>query len=215
VSSVVKGEPLAPGTLPRGRHNLPSHVVQASQRSRLLTAMLESVGEKGYAATTVPGVVARAKVSRNAFYELFEDKTDCFLALCDELANQMLDEITVVERGAGWLDALRTGIARYLRFWQDRPAFSRTYLVELPTAGARAVAQRDRQYARFREVFSGLAAWARAEQPDLPPLRPMTTRAIVLAVTELVSEEVRARRTDRLAELEDEIMFLIVTLLQA
>jgi AcrR family transcriptional regulator len=178
--------------------------------------MLQSVGEKGYAATTVPDVVARAKVSRNAFYELFEDKTDCFLALCDELANEMLDEITVIDdRDAGWLEALRTGTARYLRFWQERPSFSRTYLVELPSAGARAVAQRDRQYARFREVFEGLAAWARAEQPDLPQLRPLATRAIVLAVTELIGEEVRAGRTGRLVKLEDEIVSLIVTLLTA
>ena len=33
----------------------------------------------------VDQVVARARVSRNAFYELWRDKTDCFIALCDEL----------------------------------------------------------------------------------------------------------------------------------
>ena len=91
VSSDVKAEPFAP--LPRGRHNLPLSVVRASQRERLLHAMLECVADRGYEATTVPGVVAAAKVSRNAFYALFADKADCFLALCDELAGEVLESM--------------------------------------------------------------------------------------------------------------------------
>jgi AcrR family transcriptional regulator len=212
MSPDVKGEPAALAPLPRGRHKLPAHAVRASQRERLLAAMLDSVAEQGYEATTVPQVVARARVSRNAFYELFADKTGCFLALCDELATELLDEIVVTD-APDWLTALRAGTGRYLRWWRDHPAFSRTYLVELPAAGARAVAQRDRQYVRFRETFEALAARARVEQPRLPPLPPLRTRATVLAVTELVAEEVRAGRTARLASLEDDVVGLIVSLL--
>ena len=208
----VNEEPDALPSLPRGRHNLPMQAVRASQRERLLRAMLESVGTRGYEATTVPQVVADARVSRNAFYALFADKTDCFLALCDELATEVLDAIATPTE-TDWLDALRAGTARYLRWWQERPAFSRTYFVELPSAGAPAVEQRDRQYAQFRAMFDRIAAWARAQQPDLPPLRPFATRAIVLAVTELIAEEVRAGHIGRLSELEDEVVHLIVLLL--
>jgi AcrR family transcriptional regulator len=210
VSPDVKAEP--PETLPRGRHNLPASVVRASQRERLLRAMLESVAEHGYDGTTVPQVVAGAKVSRNAFYALFADKADCFLALCDDLAGEVLDDISNPTEDH-WLAALRSGTGRYLRWWQERPAFSRTYFVELPSAGARAVEQRDRQYERFVAMFDGLAAWARAQQPDLPPAGPLATRAIVLAVTELVAGEVRAGRTARLTDLEDDVVDLIVLLL--
>ena len=215
VSPDVKGQPSegVPPELPRGRHNLPVHVVRASQRRRLLDAMLDSVADHGYEATTVPAVVARAKVSRNAFYALFHDKVDCFIALCDDLAEQILAEMNATAEASDWVHALRTGTERYLAWWSERPAFSRTYFVELPTAGARAVEQRDRQYARFRELFDALGAWARAQQPELPPLRPLATRTIVLAVTEIVAEEVRAGRTERLIELTEEIVFLIATLI--
>ena len=118
------GGPAPLPVLPRGRHNLPVEVVRASQRERLLQAMLAIVAERGYEATTVPQVVAAAKVSRNAFYALFADKTDCFLALCDELASEMLAELSQ-PAGDGWLDTLRQGVDRYLRWWQERPAFSR------------------------------------------------------------------------------------------
>jgi AcrR family transcriptional regulator len=196
--------------LPKGRHNLPAQVVRASQRERLLEAMLASVADRGYAATTVPQVVADARVSRNAFYELFADKTDCFLALCDELAGHMLAELSSLE-GGDWVELLRTGTARYLRFWSERPAFARTYFVELPAAGPRAVEQRDRQYGRFRELFEQLARLAR---PDDSPPR-LVPRMIVVSVTELIAEEVRAGRTERLADLEAELVDLMARLLTA
>jgi AcrR family transcriptional regulator len=212
VSPDVKAEPDAPATLPRGRHNLPRSVVRASQRERLLAAMLDSVATRGYEATTVPLVVAEAKVSRNAFYALFADKTDCFLALCDELAAEVLADIANPAED-NWADALYAGTVRYLRWWQERPAFSRTYFVELPSAGLRALEQRDRQYERFRQMFEGLAAWARSQDPGLPAPNPLAIRAIVVAVTELVAEEVRAGRTDRLIDLADDVVELISLLL--
>jgi AcrR family transcriptional regulator len=176
--------------------------------------MLELVGEQGWEATTVPEVVARARVSRNAFYALWRDKTDCFIALCDELTDAMFRDISRPE-GDDWMASLRSGVRRYLEWWQERPAFSRTYFVELPLAGRRALDQRDRQYPRFRTLFDQLAGWARAQDPALPPLRPLATRAVVLSVTELVAEEVRAGRADKLEELEEELVALIATLLTA
>lgn len=198
--------------LPRGRHNLSLAEVRSSQRARLLAAMLELVGQQGYAATTVPQVVARARVSRNAFYELFEDKLDCFLVLSDELADEIL-QLVVDTDAPDWISALRSGLRRYLNWWQERPAWTRAYLVELPAAGPPAVEQRDRQYARFVEMFDTLAAWARTEQPDLPPLRALNTKMIVLGVTELLADQVRRGRGDRLVELEDELIFWIVLML--
>src|SRR3954469_22084641 len=176
--------------------------------------MLDSVAEHGYEATTVPEVVAAARVSRNAFYALFGDKLDCFLALCDEAATEMLDALLAQRDQADDLvDALRTGAGLYLRWWQDHPTFSRAYFVALPTAGPRAIEQRDRQYARFREMFEALGAWARAQDHDLPPLDPLVPRLLVVATTELVAEEVRAGRIDRLPELEDQLVAVMVRLL--
>src|SRR4051794_21015716 len=147
--------------LPRGRHKLSAEAVRASQRERLLRAMVELVGENGYADTTVPMVVSAARVSRSSFYALFTDKTDCFLAACDDMSSDMLEQLVALGAEDDWVRALNIGMERYLQWWQRRPAFSRAYFVELPAAGTRAVQQRDRQYARFRELFAALAARAR------------------------------------------------------
>src|SRR4051794_41965493 len=131
--------------------------------------MLANVAERGYEATTVPLVVATARVSRNAFYELFDDKIDCFLALCDELAGEMLDQLLGLAGADDWRAALRSGMALYLRWWQEHPEFSRTYLVELPAAGPPAVAPRDRPYARLPGMFEGPRGRARPHGPQPPP----------------------------------------------
>src|SRR2546422_355315 len=93
--------------------------------------MLECVGRDGYEATTVPQVVATARVSRNSFYEFFAD----------------------------------------------------------------------------------LGRRARAEQPELGPLSELIPRVLVLTITELVADEVRAGRTAKLTSLSEEIALLAIRLL--
>lgn len=210
MSSKVKwqGEPL-----PRGRHKLPASEVRASQRARILRAMLESVGRYGYEATTVPEVVATARVSRNAYYDFFDDKADCFIAVCDEGARELLTELVALVEEEDWIKAMRAGAYRYLRWWQERPTLSRAYFLSLPTVGERAIRQRERQYAAFRAMFADLGRRARAEQPELGPLDELVPRVLVLTITEIVAEEVRAKRTSRLTGLADQLAVLAIRLL--
>jgi AcrR family transcriptional regulator len=196
--------------LPRGRHKLRRREVLDSQRERLVSAVLECVAERGYAATTIADLVAKARVSRNAFYEAFEDKAACFIAACDEEATRMLEELYSYASEPTWIDSLREGMRAFPRWWQDRPGYSVAYLVELPTAGRRALDQRDRVYARFEALFEGLAARARVEQPKLPPLPALAPRLVVTSITEIVGQEVRGGRLESLHELEDELTFFIV-----
>jgi AcrR family transcriptional regulator len=196
-------------TLPRGRHGLAPEAVRASQRERLVEAMLDRVAAEGYPATTVTKVVAAARVSPNTFYELFEDKADCFLAACREGARELLEHLQAA-RGETWVERVRDGMRTYLRWWSDRPAVSWAYLVELPAAGSRATAERDAVYEGYRALFAALAWLARQEDPALPPLSPLAVRVLVAGLTEVVADEVRAGRIEQLHELEDEFVHLVV-----
>src|SRR5258707_2850574 len=79
--------------LPRGRHAAPPEVVWESQRGRMLEAMALAVAEKGYAATAVADVIARAGVSRKTFYEHFANREACFLAAYDAGVEALLAAI--------------------------------------------------------------------------------------------------------------------------
>ena len=48
-------------------------------------AMAEVAAERGAGAASVAHIVSRAGVSRRTFYDLFEDREDCFLATFDEV----------------------------------------------------------------------------------------------------------------------------------
>jgi AcrR family transcriptional regulator len=196
--------------LPRGRHKLPRQHVRDSQRERLVRAILDCVAELGYAETTISDVVARARVSRNAFYEFFDDKAACYLEACDRESTEMLTELYALAAEDSWVDAVREGTRVYLRWWQAHPRYAIAYLVELPAAGRRALEQRDRTYARFEEMFEALAARARVEQPKLPALPALAVRVLVTSITEIVGQEIRAGRVAALHELEDELVFFIV-----
>ncbi|MQA75194.1 MAG: TetR family transcriptional regulator [Solirubrobacterales bacterium] len=210
-----KGEQAAEAvrTLPRGRHKLSREDVRASQRARLVGAMLEQVGARGYEATRVSDVVAAARVSRNAFYEQFEDRQDCLIAACDEVATELLDSFYALADAPTWTDAVARGLDLYLESWARRPGFTVAYLVELPTAGRRAIAQRDRAYERFERMFEVVAARARVEQPGLPPLPRLAPRILVTAITELLAAEARAGRAGELRSLRDELLSFIVSTL--
>jgi AcrR family transcriptional regulator len=213
VHSKVKESPWRGRPLPRGRHKLPADAVRASQRERLLRAIVECVAQHGFEGTTVPMVVATARVSSNAFYEFFADKTDCFLAACDDMAGALLSELVALADEPDWIQAMREGARIYLHWWAERPAFARAYLLSLRSAGERADEQRERTYELFRAMFSDLGRRARAEQVELPPLSPLVPRLLVAAITELVSEEVRAGRTEQLEQLSGELARVAIRLL--
>lgn len=203
-----RGEPL-----PRGRHGLSTRTVRASQKARLIRAMQELVARYGYDRTTVPQVVAAARVSRNAFYEWFDDKEDCFLAACEQDAGDLVAAISAAASEATWREVLRTGMRTYLRWWQDRPELSRAYFLEMPTVGERAVAQRERAYRPFEQIFMQLAKRACAEQRELRPPPAVVPRLVVIAITEFVAAEVRAGRGARLVERENDLTYLVSRLL--
>jgi AcrR family transcriptional regulator len=199
--------------LPRGRHKLSPEVVRASQRERLLRAMTEVVSREGYEATTIPKVVAAARVSTNAFYKLFDDKAACFIELCELSGDELFGEFARFATAEDWITALERGMNLYLHWWQDRAALTRAYLIEFPSVGRRSIEERDRQHERFKMIMRYSAAWARQSDPDLPALSEVALDAAVTAPTEMVGREVRAGRLDRLMELEEDIVDLEIRLL--
>lgn len=211
--SRIKSKSWRGDPLPRGRHKLPREAVRTSQRERLLRAMAEIVRAEGYAATTVPKVVAAARVSTNAFYELFDDKADCFIAFCEQAGDELRAEMSTFGDESDWLGGLDRGLDAYLRWWRDRAALTHAYLVELQSAGERALEEKDRQQDRFTEILRYMAKQARDENPDLPPISDAVIATAFVAPTEIIAREVREGRLERIPDLKDDLRYLLVKLL--
>ena len=204
--------------LPRGPHSLTRDEVLASQRGRMIAAMAETVAAKGYAATTVADVVARAGVSRKTFYEHFADREECFLAAYDAAVDALFG--AVAERvaagepaGDDWRARVCAGVRAYLEALASEPAFARTFLVEVRVAGPRAQARRAQVHDRFVEFLRSQSTLARQDHPWLPAVPDTVYAAIVGGMDEVVSAWVADGRTADLAQLEPDLSYFQLALL--
>src|SRR5580693_5873778 len=137
-------------TLPvQSREREGAHV-EEMQRRRLLLAMQELAGEVGLARATVGQVCKRSRMSRRTFYELFEDRDDCFLAALDQ-ALELIGEcvLPVWEQGGRWRDRVRAGLEALLGLFDAQPQLARLCVVETLTGGPVVLARR-------REILDAL-----------------------------------------------------------
>jgi AcrR family transcriptional regulator len=121
-----------------------AHQVAASeqQRDRLLGAMVEIVAHGGYARTSIGELARRAGVSRGTFYELFDDKSGCFIAAFSEQESRLRDDLHAGE--GEWPDrALEAVLERLVSFASERPRSFEFLFHEALLAGPEATRRRD------------------------------------------------------------------------
>src|SRR4051794_38942060 len=119
------------GQFPSGIRSLPSDLVSAVQRERLLAAMLRATAALGYREVSVQDVLERSGVSRPTFYEHFENKEACFLAAFDTVAARLRERIeTAALDGEGWRERLRLGLEELLHFVSEEPDAAMTLIVD-------------------------------------------------------------------------------------
>jgi AcrR family transcriptional regulator len=176
--------------LPKGPHDLTREQVQASQRQRILDAVLDVVGEHGYAAATVAHVTASAGISRTTFYEQFRNKQDAFFTAYDEFGERFLADMDDVSATAP-ADVLSAAAERLVDWGRRRPLACRAFLVEIHAVGEEGLEHRDRVMKLAEERFARVAAWVRSVDPSLPPLPRLVGRAVVAASWEITAQAVR------------------------
>jgi AcrR family transcriptional regulator len=122
--------------VPTGRHGLPANVVAEHQRERLLAATTALVAKRGYQATTVDQIVKAAKVGYVAFYELFADKEDCFLAAFERIVAETRSELDeAVDPEAPWAEQICRGLGTLVAAVAAETGRARVALVEVQAAG--------------------------------------------------------------------------------
>jgi AcrR family transcriptional regulator len=177
----------------RGRHAPPPEVRLPRQRQRLLLAAAEEFADVGYAGASAESISRRAGMSKATFYEHFANKERCIVALFDRAAEVIGGAMVDAARAAG-SDArqrLRAGTRAFLAVLAQHPEYAQTLLVEIIGAGPETARRRD-------EIFAGFAGVLNAENAEAArrgQLRrfasPHDAFAIIGAISELVSRQVR------------------------
>jgi AcrR family transcriptional regulator len=145
------------------------------QRVRILSAMFDVATERGGASVTVAHVVERSGVSRRTFYDLFDDREDCFLAAFEQaLAFASERVLPVYESYEQWRERVRAALSALLCFLDEEPVVGKLLIVESLSGGTRTLERRNEVIAHITRAID---AGRRETKAASPP--PLTAEGIV------------------------------------
>jgi AcrR family transcriptional regulator len=181
------------------------------QRARVQRALAEEMAAREDPhAVTVADVVARAGVSRRAFYELYADRESCFLAAFEaglQLAGREM--YAAYARQARWQDGVRAALAQLLGLLEREPAMARLCVVYALGGGKRVLQRRMEAIELLREFVDRgrLEGYGRTEPPEV------AAEGVVGAVLAVLHTRLLASQGDRpqqLLELLGPLMNLVL-----
>jgi AcrR family transcriptional regulator len=182
-------------------------LVTQAQRSRMLNSAAQVILEHGYAQMSVARVTGRAGVSRRTFYDLFEDREDCFLAVFEEaleLARRAM--IAAGARERGWREQTRAALGALLALLDEEPTLRALLFLDALKAGPRV---QQRRAEALKELTAALERGGvkLGTSRELPPL---TAEGLVGAVASVIHNRLLTEDPGPMLELLSPLMGMII-----
>jgi AcrR family transcriptional regulator len=182
-------------------------LVNSPKREKILTGMLEQVGSAGFEATSVRTVLARAGLYRQAFYDNFSDKDECYRSALD--AGLVRLESLLAAAAAGeetWKGRLRAGLGALLDFLDSEADVGRALIVEVHAAGPEALARRTETMKRATDFID--LARREPEAGESPPR--IAAEGVVAGIHAVIHSRLSTGADDGFRELLPEFMYFAV-----
>ena len=193
-----------PQTLRSGRHRMSREEVLASQRGRIMRAVLIELGEKGAGGITVSGVVQRAKVSKKTFYENFEGLDPCIdeaLVKVNVIVGSEISDAAEAADTSKPFAKVHALVAEIAAAATEEPEHA---LAILASGFGRADSKREGWLAFNTARMQILRAYFRSERERYPELAEPSETALVAAVGLIETWITRALAENREAELPEQ-----------
>jgi AcrR family transcriptional regulator len=175
------------------------------QVERIFGAVAAAVAEKGYPAVTLDDIAKNASASLTTFYQHFDGKEEAFLAAYDTaMAQAAAAAMPPFRWTRSWPLAVRAALEAFLGFLAAEPGWARIAMVDVLTAGPRALEHRDRAMGFFEEILQ-------AGYEDAPELTPLAVEAIGGAVHALIYGQIRRRGPEHLSQILPAATFIALT----
>lgn len=167
--------------------------------------MVRVACEHGVQSAGVGRVLAEARVSRDTFYELFSDPSDCLLAAIDRIVAHAGERARAAyETEDGWVEAVRAALLTLLEFFDEEPSLARLCLVQSAALGPSALARRRGLLAQLAQLLHEGSDAAGARLP------PLVAEGVVGGVFGAVHGRLLREESATLSELVNPLMGWIV-----
>lgn len=175
----------------------PRQEAERNQRERLFAAMVATVAEKGYEATTVADLVKLSGVSRSAFYKHFDDKQACFLAAIEAMVEPTFAKLAGDESAPPGMERMQAAFETLIRAIVEQPAAAKMCVVEVYAAGEEGAALVDWMTERSTEVLAALLA----QVPERQGMPIELVRSIAGGVQKVIHKRLYRDQVDELPAL--------------
>lgn len=169
--------------------------------------MLEAVGSEGYAQASVQSVLDRTGLYRQAFYDSFADKQDCYLQAYDAGVERIEARMREgMEGTVTWRQGLRAALDSMLTFLEEEPDVGRALIVEVHAAGPGALAKRDTAVRRVGSYLD--RARAGGDGAAMAPV--IAAEAVAAGIHSVLHARLAARNDNGFHKLLPEFMYIAV-----
>jgi AcrR family transcriptional regulator len=188
-------------------HSPKLELVNSPKHEKILEGMLEAVGAEGYDNTSVRTVLDRTGLYRQAFYDNFADKDDCYLAAL-EMGIARLEAMMVRAAASeeSWRARLQAGLGALLDELDAEADFGRGVIVGVHSAGPQALGRRAEAMKRAAD-FIDLARGEVSEEEEPPQIAP---EGIVAGIHAIVHSRLSTGANDGFRDLLPEFMYFAV-----
>lgn len=198
-----RGSHAAPYGKLAARRGASQERVIANQRERILGAVVQIVAERGYSELRVRDVAALAGVSTRTFYEIYDDKQDCFLDAHWMIARRSARNVLAAGAGAeSFEQQMRAAFLAFTGQIAHRPRAARFALVEVLAGGEAARTQMRESHA----IYEKMLARSFAAAPDAIVVPPRMIEGIVAGVAQVCRAHLLAGRANELSEAAEELV---------
>jgi AcrR family transcriptional regulator len=181
-------------------------LVDSPKREKILSGMLEEVGSTGYDATSVRTVLARTGLYRQAFYDNFADKDECYRMAFAAGVGRLEALAAAAASEETWRAKLRAGLGAVLDFLDDEPDVGRALFIEVHAAGAEALQRRAEAMKRAADFID--LARLEADEADSPPR--IAAEGIVAGIHAVVHSRLSTGANEGFRTLLPEFMYFAV-----
>lgn len=159
------------------------------------------------AGASVGLVIARAQVSRRAFYECFANLEDATVAVMDgalEQLSALASQALAAEES--WRDGMRAALAAVLEFFDSNPELARVCVVEALGGGPVVLARREHIVSAFRALVVA------SIERQVTPASPLAAEGVMASVMGIVHTHIVTEQSGPLLGLLGPLMGLASSL---
>ncbi len=181
-------------------------------RQRLLDALEEGIAEDGYPRTTVADIVRRARTSRRTFYEHFDSREACFVALLTEANAEQVRQISAaVDANAPWRSQVRQAIEAWISSGESRSSLMLSWIRDVPSLGDAARLLQRNVTEKFIDMVQALGGTEQFRSAGVGPVSRQRIIMLLGGLRELTA--ITVEEGGRMSDITEEAVDASIALL--